>query len=191
MLLGIVAVIIFLPLPATAAEYHVDKAGDNLVQFTPRTPLQDFEVTTSSIDGYVTWAGEAYPPENLDGSEIYFEVQLNTLDAGNSMYNRHLKENYLETDKFPYASYKGTIDSVGQAGDKARPIYTSGVFNIHGQDHKIAIVGIISGTDGDLLIKCDFIILLSSHDIEVPKLMFMETDERINVILKFNLKAIK
>ncbi|MFH1701728.1 MAG: YceI family protein [Candidatus Zixiibacteriota bacterium] len=177
-------------MPADASEYHVDKTNTNLVMFVCEVPLTDFKVKTSQIDGYVYWDGDSMPPpeSQSETSDIYFEVQLNSLDAGNSMYNRHLKEDYLETEKYPYAEFKASIKKIEQLTDSTFAAYVEGDFSIHGRKKKIAIVGQTVKL-GDLLrVECEFTVKLSDYDIEIPKLMFIEADDDIKVNLDFYIK---
>ena len=74
-----------MPVAAVAAEHHVDQAKENRVMFVSESPLVDIDVEGGQIDGYAYWEGDGFPPENgqLNGSELYFEVPLNSLDGGN------------------------------------------------------------------------------------------------------------
>lgn len=85
-------------------EHQVDKSKKNVVKFISDAPVEDFEGITSSIDGYML--GEE---GNFEGTELYFEVDLNTVDTDNGLRNRHMRDNYLHTDKYPLTTYKANI----------------------------------------------------------------------------------
>ena len=172
---------------AIAAEFHIDRSRKNRVEFVSETPLEDFNVNTSKIDGYVYWESDSFPPQEqqLKSSKIYFEVQLNSLDAGNSMYNRHMKETYLETDKYPYAAYDGRIIDIFSDSDSTYTVHTSGVFSIHGKKQNLDIIGRASMSENGMNIKCGFAVKLSDYEIDLPKLMFIKADEVIKVSLDF------
>lgn len=176
---------------ATAAEFHIDRSRENRVEFISETPLEDFRVKTSKIDGYVYWESDSFPPkeQQLKSSKIYFEVQLNSLDAGNSMYNRHMKENYLETDKYPYAAYDGRIVEIVLNPDSSFTVRASGVFSIHGKKKNLDIIGVARPSDNGLNIQSSFAVILSDYDIKLPKLMFVKVDEIIKVTLAFYIKS--
>jgi polyisoprenoid-binding protein YceI len=176
-----------------AVEYHVDRTRDNQVSFLSRSSLKDFDVRTSKIDGYVYWEGDTFPPEGsqLEESKLYFEVQLNTLDAGNSMYNNHLKEKYLETKKYPYATFEGKPTKFEHNSDSTYTVYIKGIFTIHGVPNEIEIVGMIERAGDGLKIASEFRVMMSDHEISVPKLLFLSADENIDVTLHFYLKPIQ
>ncbi len=183
-------VIGLLPGYGIAAEYHVDRTEENLVSFVSESPLIDVEVRTASIDGYAYWTSDNYPPDTGDVSEsaIFFEVQLNSLDAGNSMYNRHIRENYLETEKFPYASYKAAIASVEELSDSSCVIHSRGEFTIHGISNRIEIEARVTKIEEKLLVQCDFSLLATEFEIDLPSMMLMKVDDDFDVSLRFYLK---
>jgi len=189
-LLTIWMTVCLLPVAAGAIEYHVDLSKNNQVVFFSKSTLKDFEVRTAKMDGYVYWDGEDSPPEaaQLKNSKIYFEVQLNTLDAGNSMFNRHMKEDYLETEKFPYATYEASITRIEQNPDSSYSVYTTGQFSIHGVAHKVNIIGTAKPKGNDFNITCDFSVKMSDHNIDLPKMLIFSADEDIDVSLDFYIK---
>ena len=179
-----------MPPPASSAEYHIDKSQSNQVMFISDLPLGEFSVRTENIDGYVYWDGLSFPPNetHLKSSDIYFEVQLNSLDAGNSMYNSHLKENYLETEKYPYASFKGRIIMITPLTDSSYAINVFGDFSIHGKAKALEITGVVTPDEKAFRVECDFVVKISDYEIEIPKLMFIEADNDIKVNLVFYLQ---
>ena len=87
-------------------EWHVKKSDENLVKFTSTTSVLDFDGITSEIDGYLYWEGEKVFGSN---NELYFEVDLNSVETGIGKRDRDMREDVLETDKWPKTSYKGKI----------------------------------------------------------------------------------
>ncbi|MDH3890657.1 MAG: YceI family protein [candidate division Zixibacteria bacterium] len=189
----VVTLVSMTALKLSSAEYHIERSPETIVSFVSESPLIDFEVNTDKIDGYAYWEGEGFPPDDsqLQSSEVYFEVQLNTFDAGNGMYNRHLKERYFETEKYPYASYKARITKVESMADSSFVVHTTGVFSLHGATKEIQVSGSAVSTDQGLTIHCEFAVKASDYDIEMPSLMMMEVDDDINVRLEFILKIAK
>ena len=88
-----------------SAEYQVDHSRENVVKFISHAPMDDFEGVTDKIDGYIYWEGDNL----LNKSDMYFEVDLNSIDTGIGLRNRHMRDNYLETDQYPYTHFKGTL----------------------------------------------------------------------------------
>jgi polyisoprenoid-binding protein YceI len=173
-----------------ARELQIDKAGKNLVKFTSDAKIESFSGVTDRIDGYVLWEGEEIKPDaTLASSKVYFEVELNGLDTGIGMRNRHMREIYLETDKFPYAHFTGEIVSVDTAANGAFTISTSGRFFIHGKEQQVTILGLVSPEGDHYRVRSKFEVKLPDYGIKVPTLMFLKISETIELELDFALKG--
>ena len=170
-----------------AAEYHVDKEKENQVQFISEAPIEEIVGVTEKIDGYVLWDGD----DKTKNSEFYFEVDLASIDTGIGLRNRHMRENYLETEKFPFAAFKGKIDQAVAAGETAFDIKTSGMFTLHGIDREIQISGKISKTKDGYMATSTFEIKLEDYKIERPQLMLLKIGETIQLNVKFHTKEFK
>ena len=167
-------------------EYHVDRSSKNLVKFISDAPVEDFEGTTNKIDGYLAHEGA----EITTGSDLYFEVDLRTLDTGIGLRNRHMREDYLHTDKYPYAKFSGKIIEAVPSGDKTK-VKVKGSMDIHGVKRGMEVSGTLSPSGDKLRISTKFDVKLTDHKIEVPQFMFMKIDENMDLVLDFTLKKAK
>ncbi len=164
-----------------SAELHVDKEKENLVKFISDAPLEDFEGITDKIDGYLFWEGE----DITNSSEIYFEVDLNSIDTGIGLRNRHMRENYLHTDKYPKTHFSGKIVSMEDSTTSIKKVKASGKMFIHGVEREIDVDGVLSKTADGYRVKTKFIVALTDYNIEIPQLMFMKIDENMRLVLDF------
>jgi polyisoprenoid-binding protein YceI len=171
---------------AQTVEYHVDTKAKNVVKFISDAPVEDFEGVTSKIDGYLKHIGSSLN----EGSELYFEVDLRTLDTGIGLRNRHMREEYLHTDKYPYAKFSGTIVSVRDAGS-SRTANVKGTMDIHGVKKSMEVTTSLSTTSTGMRAKVSFIVKLTDHKIEVPKFMFLKISEDMKLELDVYLKKVK
>ncbi len=168
-------------------EYHVDKDKKNMVKFISDAPIEDFEGVTDQIDGYLFWSNS----DLKNNSEIYFEVDLNSLDTGIGLRNRHMRENYLETDQYPITHFKGKIVSHTVQNDTLTSVEADGNIFIHGIEKPLKVTGeLIKKTNG-YRIKSNFIVKLSDFQIDIPSIMFYKIDENMDLNLDFYVKEIK
>jgi polyisoprenoid-binding protein YceI len=170
-----------------AGEYHVDKLKSNIVKFISDAPLEDFEGVTDKIDGYIYWSGV----ELVSESELYIEVDLNSLDTGIGLRNRHMRENYLETDKYPLTHFTGKLIEVRKSDSGEYAVTTEGQFFIHGITRKVVINGTMIPVENGFNVKSNFITALTDYKIEVPQLMFFKIDENIKVELNFYVESVE
>jgi len=177
---------------ARALECHVDTSAQNLVRFVSDAPIEDFDGKTRNIDGYVYWDGDSLTAEsNYDGSELYFEVPLVTLRTGIGLRDRHMRENYLETDEHPYASYKGVIAGVEPDSAGGWIVHSEGELSIHGTTRNMQLDCRVTPHPGGFRVTSAFSVKLPDYQIEVPSLMFMKISEVIQLELVFYMKTIR
>lgn len=167
-----------------SGEYHVNKDKNNVVKFVSDAPIEDFEGITDRIDGYLYWEESDLTKK----SDIYFEVDLNALDTGIGLRNRHMRENYLETDQYPITFFKGKIIKSNVANDTTTSVEAQGVIFIHGIEQPLILTAkLINNTDG-YRIQTNFIVKLSDFEIEIPSIMFYKINENMDLHLDFYVK---
>lgn len=184
-----------LPSHAQAQLYRVDLARENRVRFLSDAPLEDFEGVTHRIDGFVRLQGEGLGgAADLAASEFHFEVDLASLDTGIGLRNRHMRDNYLETKRFPFAAFTGRIEALEPAAPGGFRVVAVGGLAIHGVERSRQIecrvdpAGTASATESeDLRVRCSFPVALPDHQIPIPRLMFMRIDEVMELEVDFYL----
>jgi polyisoprenoid-binding protein YceI len=169
--------------------YINDETGRDIVTFTSKAPLETIVGKTSQIRGYVT-----VDPEDITGSARgKIEVYLNGLKTGISLRDTHMREQYLETDKYPKTTFEITrvIEAGGNVLEDQRPVemLLEGNFTVHGVTRLIEVpvtAKLIEESEqtknrhpGDLLhIQATFDVLLSDHNIDRPQFVFLKLDEK-------------
>ena len=162
-------------LSSSATELHIDKSKNNLVQFSSDAPVEKIIGVTDKIDGYVMWKGD----DPVTGSEFYFEVDLASIDTGIGLRNRHMRENYLETDKYPHATYSGKLVKVDKSNSENEyNVAVQGAFKIHGVEKSADFKGQVLVDGNSYRVVCTFDVILSDHKIKIPKLMFLKLSEK-------------
>jgi len=170
-----------------ADEWHVKKDSDNLVKFTSSTTVLDFDGTTSNIDGYIYWEGKKIFERKI---ELYFEVDLNTVETGIGKRDRDMREDVLETQKWQTTYFKGTIKNVKKNDSTNNySVKVLGKMFIHGVEKELEIPGVIKIKNGIMNVQTKFSIYLKDFNIEAPSLLaFIKVAQEIKLDLNFNLE---
>jgi polyisoprenoid-binding protein YceI len=99
----------------------------------------------------------------------------------------HFNENYLESEKYPSATFKGKIkESVNLTVPGTYPISASGSATIHGVTRPIELKGTIVSTGSSLALTCQFEVKLIDYNVKIPKIVFAKIAEVIKVSSKMN-----
>lgn len=166
----------FLSFAALGQEYLTDNGE---VVFLSKAPLNEFEGKSSSLNGLI----------NLETNLLDFFVDLNTIKTGIGLRDSHMRENYLETDQFPFAEFTGKLSVLPTlVMDSKTPVKAKGKFKIHGIEREIEVSGFLTLlSNGKMELDASFEILLSDYEIPLPKLVFYELAEEQKVTIKARL----
>jgi len=173
---------------ARAERWHVAAEGGQVV-FTSKAPLETFKGRTELISGWVDW-DPARLQAPLEGEIV---VDLASLDTGKSKRNEHMRENHLETDRFPTATLR-PVAVLSDAPSALPPggeadIRLRGAFDLHGVTRQLECdVRLRRDEEGAVTVTTAFPVLLSDHDIERPKFLIMKLADEQQVAVTFKLQ---
>ena len=94
----------------------------------------------------------------------------------------HFNENYLESEKYPTATFKGKIkEQVDLSAAGTYPVTAEGSMTIHGVTKPVTVNGDIISTGNDLKLEFKFQVKPEEYQIEVPSLVITKIAELIDV----------
>lgn len=177
--LKITALLLLIVFTAKPAASQVYVADDGYVEFVSSAPLLEFKGTSNNLTGMI----------DLDENLVDFYIDLNTLDTGINLRNRHMRESYLETEKYPFAEFTGSMISEFDVENmNAQDVSVQGTFTIHGVEKDMEISGTLRKVNEGLQLDANWTVLLDDHDIRRPRVVFYElADEQIvniSILLK-------
>jgi polyisoprenoid-binding protein YceI len=153
------------------AQVFTTQAGN--VTFISKAPLLEFEGKSSNLTGMVNAASDS----------VDFYIDLNTLDTGIELRNRHMRESYLETDKFPFAEFTGKFSpSLNLSAASVQQVTAFGTFTIHGVKKEVQIRGTLQVVNPQqLVLQAEWLIKLSDFNIKIPRVVFYELSDEQTV----------
>jgi polyisoprenoid-binding protein YceI len=103
-----------------------------------------------------------------------------------ALMQEHFNENYVESDKFPKATFKGDIlnfDAVKETKSMAK---VKGILTIHGVSKEITIEANMSKTLEAILVDGEFMVNLADFEVEIPSVVAKNIAKNIKVSFNFN-----
>ena len=180
----------FLAEEAGAQEFHVDREEARRVVFVSSTQVDEFQGVTDRIDGFVLLDGGGVRiTDALGPTEIYFEVDLASLDTGIGLRDRHMRDNYLEVREYPYATFTGALDRIDQEAGAFR-IEARGEFSVHGVSRPRSLTCTAVPAGEGFAVDCAFPVPLAEHDIRIPRVMFLKLAPVVEMELSFHLRPV-
>ena len=111
---------------------------------------------------------------NAQTGELQFSLLIKGFHFKKALMEEHFNENYMESDQFPKATFKGIIAdiiTVNFLKDGVYPVVVSGDLTLHAVTNKIASKGYISIKEGKITGSSIFSITLADYKIAIPKLV--------------------
>jgi polyisoprenoid-binding protein YceI len=147
------------------------------ISFFSKTPLRDIEAENTASSSLI----------NLDSRDIVIKIPVKSFQFPNKLMQEHFNENYLETDKFPSASFKGKINEILDVKKEGKyNVSATGKITIHGVERPQNFKGTATIKDGKLTIDTIFEVALVDYKIDIPKIVFEEIAEKIKVTCKMS-----
>jgi len=128
------------------------------IKFESSTSTEDLEATNNQVDSKL-----------IDNGQVEFKLLMKGFVFDNEMMQDHFNgKEYMESDKFPKAEFKGTIANIATvnfAKDGAYPVMVSGNLTIKGITVKESAAGLIIIEKGKVNTKSNFKIKLKDFGI--------------------------
>tara|TARA_B100001250_G_C19657926_1_gene725710 strand:- start:310 stop:864 length:555 start_codon:yes stop_codon:yes gene_type:complete len=173
-----ITLIICMILVLQASRIYAQKLITNQsdVSFFSEAPLENISAKSNEAKGIL----------DQSTGEFLFRIPITSFHFENELMEEHFNENYMESDKYPLAIFKGKIDpetlKIGM-----RDMIANGILTIHGVDQECKI-NVKTGKEGEnLLVECQFDVALADHDIDVPTLLFQKIADTVSVSVNIHL----
>lgn len=121
---------------------------------------------------------------------IVFLITISDFQFEKSLMQEHFNEKYMESEKYPKATFKGNIQGfdINAAGDQL--VNAKGTLTIHGQSKEIDVKGTLDKQKDVITMKSSFIVELADYKIKIPKLLWQNIAENVEVKIEFTYKAL-
>ncbi|MBX7243142.1 MAG: YceI family protein [Bacteroidia bacterium] len=122
----------------------------------------------------------------LDAStgKIEFAVLMKGFEFEKALMQEHFNENYVESSKYPKATFKGTIANpaaVNWKKDGTYSVTVSGDMTIKDRTNKVSAPGTITVKAGKVTAVSTFKLLLADYDIKIPGAVKDKISETIDI----------
>ena len=156
------------------------KGENGKVKFFSDALLEDIEAKSSNVTAAL----------NTSTGEVAARIPIKSFVFDKSLMQEHFNENYLESDRYPDATFAGKALKIPvlKPGE-VHSITLTGKLTIHGitQPRDIAAVLRVND-DGSITATANFKVKVEDHKVKVPNLLFQNIAEVVEVTLDLNLK---
>ena len=119
---------------------------------------------------------------NASTGDIAFSVNIRSFTFPKSLMQEHFNTDYMESDKYPKATFKGKIqEKIDVTKNGIYPVTATGDLTVHGVTKNRSITGKATVDNGTVTITSEFIVKCADHNITIPRLVFHNIAESIQM----------
>ena len=162
----------------------INQAGQDLyscknttITLYSEAPIENITATTSSGTSVF----------NAATGDLIFSVNISTFKFPKSLMQEHFNSDYMESDKYPKASFTGKItEHIDVTKNGSYPVTAVGELVVHGVKQTRTVPGKITVNNGVVTMTSEFMVKCADHHIDIPKIVFHNIAESI----KMNVTAV-
>lgn len=106
-----------------------------------------------------------------------------------ALMEEHFNENYIESDKYPKAIFKGKIENfdVSKLTNSEQKFSVKGTLEIHGKTKEVTSVALIKKSGDKIEINNSFSVQPEDFDIKIPNVVSKKVAKTVDVTCHFSL----
>lgn len=165
-----------------AQDKYFTKSGK--IGFTSKAPLEDIEATNKTATAVL----------DSRSGEMQFSVQMKGFEFEKALMQEHFNDNYVESDKYPKAEFKGSITNNSEINYNkpgTYPAKVKGKMTLHGVTKDVETTGTIKVTGNGLDATSAFTIQLSDYNIKIPAVVKKKVANNVKITVDTKLEPFK
>ena len=157
---------------------------------------QKFISETSSVSFYSKATIEDIAARNEKSMSMYdagtgdiaFSVPVKDFVFEKSLMQEHFNEKYMETEKYPKATFQGNIKGYAAGVAGPQPVRAAGKLTLHGVTRDVDVPGTLEMKNDRILLNAKFVVRLDDYKVKRPQVLWKNIAEAVEVTLDFTLK---
>ena len=161
----------------TAQTKFIDRNGK--ASFFSSAPLEDIKAENEQAVSVI----------DTGTGQIVVSMLMRSFNFRKSLMQEHFNENYVESHKYPKATFKGKItnlDEVDFSKDGKCTLNVTGEITMHGVTKPLSVKAEAIVNQGTVQAKAVFPLTVKDFDIKVPRLVINNIAEVVEVTVAFN-----
>jgi hypothetical protein len=167
-------ILFFIFLNVKSLYSQVFKAVSSEVTFFSEAPLENIQAVHTGGQSFL----------NFSTNEVAVVLGIRGFKFENALMEEHFNENYMESDKYKVALFKGVLqDKIDYQQNGVYEVTVKGTLDIHGVSKERIIPGKMTIDGSSIKIESHFQIRTADHKIKIPKAVVKNIAEIVEVQL--------
>lgn len=154
------------------------------ISFYSKAPLEDIEAHN---------AGAVSVIDKTTG-QLEFSVLMKGFEFEKALMQEHFNEKYVESDKYPKATFKGKINDISKVNfgkDGKYTVAISGKLTLHGETKDVNTNAVITVQGTNVNGTSEFTVSVDDYKIAIPGLMKDKIAKTVKVVVNCNYEPSK
>lgn len=164
------------------AQYYQTTSAN--IKFYSSAPVEDIEAVSR----------EGVSVINSENGKFSFKVKIRSFRFPKALMQEHFNENYMESETYPDATFKGySQQPVDISKTTIQNLIFKGILEVHGvkQEREIPVSIKMSPDGNTMKLESNFEVKCEDHEIQIPKILWENIAEVIEVSVVAEYKILK
>jgi polyisoprenoid-binding protein YceI len=140
---------------------QVYSTSSGTIKFFSKTTAENIDATNNQVKAAL----------DAKSGNLEFALSINSFLFKKALMQKHFQENYMESEKFPKSTFKGSITdnaAVKYGTDGTYPVSVKGKLTMHGVTKDVVVPGKLAISGNKAVLSGDFNVLLEDYNIKIP-----------------------
>ena len=157
-------------------ERYLTKNG--AISFYSKAPMEDITADNNQVLSIV----------DATKGKMAISILMKSFLFEKALMQEHFNENYVESDKYPKATFKGKILNFNSLKESETKLDIKGVISIHGKTKEIIVSANATKSEDTIQLQGEFNLKVADFDIKIPSVVAKNIAKEIKVSFQFNYK---
>ena len=161
------------------AQNYVTRNG--MIRFYSEAPLENIEAVNRQVSSAI----------NTETGEFVFRVVMRSFNFEKALMQEHFNENYIESHKYPNATFQGKVTNLDEIDFTTPGIYNAvveGDLTIKDATHRITETGTFEVKEDEIVGNCGFMVRVADYNIRIPAAVINNIAQEIEVTVEVSLQ---
>ncbi|WP_336517467.1 YceI family protein [Pollutibacter soli] len=147
------------------------------VEFHAGTTLEDIDAVNNEVTSVL----------DIQKGSLAFQVLIKSFHFRRALMEEHFNENYMESSKYPKATFNGKVNNIEQINFSADGTYSAnveGTLSMHGISKLVTATATIFVKNKKVSAICNFILKTDDYNIKIPTVVADKISKDVNISIQ-------
>lgn len=158
-------------------------------KYFTKTGFTEFKASVETFEPVEAKNNSTTAILNVESGEVAALMFIKAFRFNVALMEEHFNENYMDSDKYPKATFKGSIKDFDLASLSSTPkeYKVTGVLTIRGKDKPVESTVSLKLIEEKIMVSGGFSVKPEDFDIEIPSVVSKKIAENVNINLEYEL----